>query len=289
MDFYYINNRGQKIDLSDFPYIFQSGDLLNWAYTYSTDSLVNRDITYGYKIASKSIPVKIAVLCDYTLSSDQRQKEWEEAVDYLCEVVSADVIDNKNGKLCTDTGFYLPCKVIASEKTDWRMGMPLMFNTLNMLVDKPAWIREETKEFFPQSEARKDEGLDYLYDYSYDYTAQKAGTASWYIDHYASSEFIMTIFGPCANPRILINGYPYEIFDTLESSEYIIIDSRENSVIKYLANGTTLDLYDLRAKEQSVFEPIPSGNLNLSWNGGFGFAITLFIERNEPKWKMKSS
>ncbi|MFR2850645.1 M56 family metallopeptidase, partial [Hungatella sp.] len=60
---------------------------------------------------------------------------------------------------------------------------------------------EETKEFFPQSEAGKDEGLDYLYDYSYDYTAQKEGTASWYIDHYASSEFIMTIFGPCANPR----------------------------------------------------------------------------------------
>lgn len=291
MDFYYINNRGERIDLSDYPYIFQEGDLLNWVYSYSTDSLATRDVTYGYKMAAKTIPVKVAVLCDYTIPLEERKTQWREAVDHLADVVQADVIDEKDGRLYTDTGFYLPCKIIGSEKTDWRMGLPIMFNTLTILADNPVWIREETKDFFPQSEvpAPEDGFLDYEYDYQYDYTSQKIGTSDWYIDHYQPSEFEMTIFGPCVNPRILIDGYPYEVFDTLENNEYIVIDSRQNSVIKHLSNGTVQDLYDLRAKEESVFEPIPSGYLNLSWSGLFGFEITLYIERGEPRWKTKSS
>lgn len=291
MDFYYINNRGERIDLSDYPYIFQEGNLIDWVYSYSTDSLATRDVTYGYKMAAKTIPVKVAVLCDYTIPLEERKEQWKEAVDHLADVVQADVIDGKDGRLYTDTGFYLSCKIIGSEKTDWRMGLPIMFNTLTVLSDKPVWIREETKEFFSQSEvpAPEDGFLDYEYDYEYDYTSQKIGTSDWYIDHYQPSEFKMTIFGPCVNPRILINGYPYEVFDTLESGEYLVVDSRENSVTKHLANGAVQNVYDLRAKDQSIFEPIPSGYLNISWSGAFGFEVTLYIERGEPRWKTKSS
>lgn len=291
MDFYYVNNRGERIDLSDYPYIFQEGNLLDWVYSYNTDSLATRDVTYGYKMAAKTIPVKVAVLCDYTIPLEERKEQWKEAVDHLADVVQADVIDEKDGRLYTDTGFCLYCKIIGSEKTDWRMGLPIMFNTLTVLADKPVWIREETKEFFSQSEvpAPEDGFLDYEYDYEYDYTAQKIGISDWYIDHYQANEFKMTIFGPCVNPRVLINGYPYEVFDTLEAGEYIVVDSRENSVTKHLANGTVQNVYDLRAKDQSIFEPIPSGYLNISWSGTFGFEITLYIERGEPRWRTKSS
>lgn len=291
MDFYYVNNRGDRIDLSDYPYIFQEGNLLDWVYSYNTDSLATRDVTYGYKMAAKTIPVKVAVLCDYTIPLEERKEQWKEAVDHLADVVQADVIDGKDGRLYTDTGFYLSCKIIGSEKTDWRMGLPIMFNTLTVLSDNPVWIREETKEFFSQSEVPAPENgfLDYEYDYEYDYTAQKIGISDWYIDHYQANEFTMTIFGPCTDPRILVNGYPYQVFDSLEAGEYIVIDSRDNSVVKHLVNGTTQNVYDLRAKDQSVFDPIPSGYLNISWSGLFGFEITLFIERGEPRWKTKSS
>lgn len=291
MDFYYVNNRGDRIDLSDYPYIFQEGSLLDWVYSYNTDSLATRDVTYGYKMAAKTIPVKVAVLCDYTIQMEERKEQWKEAVDHLADVVQADVIDGKDGRLYTDTGFYLSCKIIGSEKTDWRMGLPIMFNTLTVLSDNPVWIREETKEFFSQSEVAAPENgfLDYEYDYEYDYTAQKIGISDWYIDHYQANEFTMTIFGPCTDPRILVNGYPYQVFDSLEAGEYIVIDSRDNSVVKHLVNGTTQNVYDLRAKDQSVFEPIPSGYLHISWSGLFGFEITLFVERGEPRWKTKSS
>ena len=293
MDFYYINNRGQQINLSDYPYIFQSGDLLNWTYTYSTKNLVNRDITYDYKLAAKEIAVKLAVLCDYTIPLEQRRKEWEEAVDHLCEVISADVIDNKNGRLYTDTGFYMECKIIRSEKADWKMGLPIMFNTMNLLSDRPVWITEAKRSFqkIVGGSGESEAFLDYEHDYNYDYTMPYGGDVIWNVDHYAQCDFLMTIFGPCVDPRVVINGHPYQVYVTLDENEYLQIDSRPNAntVVKYAANGIQQDVYDMRAKQESVFEPIVPGNVRVVWPGDFGFDLTLFCERSEPRWKIQGS
>ena len=67
------------------------------------------------------------------------------------------------------------------------------------------------------------------------------------------------------------------------------IDSRNNKVIKYAANGTQQDLYDMRAKQESVFDPIDPGNVRVVWSGGFGFDLTLYCERSEPRWKTQNS
>ena len=78
-------------------------------------------------------------------------------------------------------------------------------------------------------------------------------------------------------------------YDELGSNDYLQIDSRNNKVIKYLSNGTRQDMYNYRAKQQSIFEPITPGNITVMWPGTYGFDLTLFCERSEPKWKMKSS
>ena len=93
----------------------------------------------------------------------------------------------------------------------------------------------------------------------------------------------MTIFGEVGNPRVSVNGHPYQVNVDLAANEYLIIDSRKNTVTKYLANGTTLNVFDKRNKAQSVFEPIPGGTLRLTWPGTFGFDLTLYEERSEPR------
>ena len=293
MDFYYINNRGIKIELSDFPYMFQSGDLLNWSYSYSTRSLATTDITSEYKMSAREIPVQLAVLCDFTIPMEQRKEEWKEAVDHLCEVISADVIDNKNGKLYTDTGFYMECKIIGSEKSDWKMGLPIMFNTMNILSDRPVWITEAKRSFqrIVSGSGESEEYLDYEHDYNYDYTMPYGGDVIWNVDHYAQCEFLMTVFRPCVDPRVVINGHPYQVYVTLNENEYLQIDSRPNAntVVKYAANGIQQDVYDMRAKQESVFEPIAAGNVRVVWPGDFGFDLTLFCERSEPRWKIQDS
>lgn len=104
------------------------------------------------------------------------------------------------------------------------------------------------------------------------------------IDHFQSSNFELIIYGPCTDPKITINNYPYQIFDTLSAGEYITVNSRAKTVTKNLGNGTMQNIFEKRAKDKSIFEPIPSGSLAVNWNGEFGFDFTVFKERSVPKW-----
>lgn len=94
----------------------------------------------------------------------------------------------------------------------------------------------------------------------------------------------MVVYGPCANPRIMIGDHIYEVRDILENDEYAVISSKSKSVEKYLANGTKQNIFYRRGTEQSVFEQIPPGNLQIHWNGEFGFDLILYKERSVPEW-----
>lgn len=157
--------------------------------------------------------------------------------------------------------------------------------TLIFLSPYGFWISQLTKSFVLQSgDPSDDAGLDYDYDYNYDYAPDVGIGRQWFVDHFASSEFIMIIFGPVTDPHININGHTYQVYDDVEAGEYIEINSRDNTVVKYRENGSTANLYDMRYKKESVFAPIPGGMNVFSWSGAFGFELMLFLERSEPKW-----
>ena len=71
----------------------------------------------------------------------------------------------------------------------------------------------------------------------------------------------MVIYGPAVDPIINIGGYPYQVYTTIETNEYLVVDSQENTVTRTLADGTIANEYDNRNFENSVFRPIPPGNL----------------------------
>ena len=176
--------------------------------------------------------------------------------------------------------WYINCYITASETTpdagSWTE------NSISIFCPRPFWVKEEKKSFFPQEEPAAQEFLDYPYDYQYDYYLGAIGIQNWARSFPFDSNFKMVIYGPVTTPRILVNGYPYQINDTLEATEYVVIDSRNNTVIKYMANETNISIFNLRNKEQSVFNKIPAGTLTLNWTGLFGFDLILFDERSEP-------
>ena len=280
MNFYYENHLGEMIDLSRFPYILQQIDWFDWKYSYD---IVNKK-TKNYCLKPKEYKSKIAIVGTPSLSYAQRKKEWEDAIDKLLKVIEADVVNEQDGKLYTDNGYYLKCKVIASQKSDWRIRNPIVYADFTILTDRPVWIQEQTKQFLPSETSEDTEGLDFPFDFEFDFAADQTGVAHWEIDHYTSSHFLMRIYGPCENPRILVNGYPYQVFTSLASGDYLEINSRKNTVIKYLANGTTENCYNSRLFYPRIFEKIPSGALTFNWSGAFGFDVVLYIERSEPKW-----
>lgn len=181
--------------------------------------------------------------------------------------------------------YYIDCYILMSStyadgNTVWTD------NDLTIYCPYPFWIREDAKEFYPQVTPEGEAFLDYPTDYDYDFYYGSPGLAKWVRDFPWDCEFRMTLYGPSINPQVTINGYSYIVYDTLDASDYITIDSRENTVVKHLANGVVKNIFDLRGKANSVFKRIPGGTLTLNWPGVWGFDLTLFEERSEPRWIM---
>ena len=96
-------------------------------------------------------------------------------------------------------------------------------------------------------------GWTFSADIPFDFTNEKRGSSSFEINHIIPSDFEMIVYGPCINPKVLINGYPYEILTTLESNEYLILNTAEQTITKYLSNGTTDNLFNVRGYDYSDF------------------------------------
>lgn len=273
---YYLNSRKEKIDLMKYPYRLITGNF----YSYEWEEITYGSRIYGFCRQFFEKELQLDVFC--------KKSEFAEAMNRLEDVIAYDRMNMKPGKLYVN-GEYLSCFVKAVKKDEWEAGIYTIV-TLTIISDKPYWIDEEAKIFYSKNVGDTGEGyhLNYPFDYPFNYTVSGIGTEQWYIDHIGSCNFKMIIYGPVTNPRILINGYPYEVYTTLEDGEYLILDTRDHTIVKYILNGTTSNLYDNRRMEQSVFDPIGPELLNITWSGTFGFDITVFIERSEPRWKISS-
>lgn len=79
----------------------------------------------------------------------------------------------------------------------------------------------------------------------------------------------------------------YEVAATLYAGEYILIDSRDHTVYRYLIDGRKQNLFNQRNKESDLFQKVPSGRCAVLWNAAaFGFDLILFQERSEPAWNL---
>ena len=133
------------------------------------------------------------------------------------------------------------------------------------------------------SESQSSGFLDFMYDFSYDYTAPVIGERFIQTDFPFESEFRMVIFGQAINPTVTINGYSYILYTTVPQGAYVIIDSRAKTIMMYNANGTRTNVFNFRNKTDSVFQKIPAGNLNITWDASFGVDLTIYHERSEPR------
>lgn len=100
----------------------------------------------------------------------------------------------------------------------------------------------------------------------------------------ASCPFRINIYGKCQDPEIKIGGHRYKVLDSIGSRELILIDSRQKTIQKQTSDGDTENIFAKRYKEESVFQPIPSGKVPVFWDRSFGFDLILYQERSEPSW-----
>lgn len=222
--------------------------------------------------------VKYKVLIDFKGKKEERAK----AAEKLFRMIETDISEMSLGKLMFK-GFYIECYVIGSNFVETLSNRTIQ-KEFTVYAPNPCWIKEENFSFERYNESPEDGYLEFPYDFPFEYTSAQKGMSTLNNDHYADTNFKMTIYGPVVNPVINIGNYPYEVNTTVEANEYLVIDSTKNAVKRTLTNGTIINEYNRRSFENSVFRPIPPGNHNVLWSGDFGWDITLYQERSEPKW-----
>ena len=273
MKLQYTASSGNNYDLNVDRLRTREANYHEWEWIFN-----GTELQYGMRVSDiAKKPAEYVTTLTFSGSHDQRNT----LIENLHEDFELDIRHQTPGRI-TWGKYYIDC-YIKSSSTAPDENLLWTDNKLTILCPYPFWIKETTRQFYPKSVPAGQVFLDYEYDYDYDFYYGNPGTAIWHRDFPFASKFALTIYGPVADPRVLINGYPYQINDTLGQVEYAVIDSRFNTIVKHDANGQPVNIFDLRDKQKSVFEPIPAGPLRVLWSGAFGFDITLFEERSEPR------
>lgn len=145
---------------------------------------------------------------------------------------------------------------------------------------------DDIKRIIVNGDTDTEDGTDFghfPHEYPWDY-AENTKSKEIMNDVIGQSPFVMTIYGKCVDPEILIGGHTYKLLSTLDKGEYVIVDSKNKTITKYTIEGETENLYNYRFKEQSIFQPIAEGRNEIYWDETFGFDLVLTSERSEPAW-----
>lgn len=284
MNFYYVNTKNERVNFYENPYIMTGTDLLDWKYT-KRDSA----ITAFYREAT-DYSMTVAILIDDYASYDELTQGYKEAANKLVDILDYDNANDVDGKLYTDTGFYMSCRIIASKKTtvQYKSGTPYQIQELTVHSEDPVWVRETKYSF----DSKKDSTYQELnYPYNYDFNLGLGAFAKTYERETSiPTDFRLEIKGECQTPRLTINGNVYEVDVHVDYNATLIISTFESATeekqiyIKY-TDGTIINALNYRNKDYNIFKKIEGSKITIETDSNIVFNLILIEKRSEPLWK----
>ena len=107
---------------------------------------------------------------------------------------------------------------------------------------------------------------------------------------YSGSPAKLVVYGPAVNPSVRLAGNLYQVDVTVPDGGYMDIDPLRRTVTVVAADGTTMDAFSKAHRGggagsgEYIFERVPVGTSEISWDNSFGFDLTLYEEEGEPAW-----
>lgn len=269
----YRNHLGEGITFGQDGFFVNENDLRDFVWNYTSKN--NRISSFHKSVVKKTLPVVIAC----TSEEDGLAKR-----NALFEVCEKDVLAKKHGKIHIGD-YYMKCFITGSKKSEYLYSNQSMKVNLTVITDFPVWVKESTTVFRKEGDVPLEEGqfLDYAYDFPFDY-AYELAMQNLINEDFVATNFRLIIYGSCSSPRIHIGGHEYLVNMDIDSGEYLIIDSSEKTIVLVRSNGEKVNCFNSRNRDSYVFEKIPVGANTVTWEGDFGFDVTLLEERSEPKW-----
>lgn len=268
----YINHFGETYAFGKDGIFVDCNELHN--YEWKITKKGNRIASLDTNVIKKKLPV--VIICDSDTAGLAARNR-------LLEVVEKDTLAMKYGKVVIGD-YYYKCFVTKSQKKDYLLSKRYMKLTLTLTTDFPFWVRENTILFRKAGTGGNGgSNLDYPHDYAFDYAS---GMSNKTLNNtgFVGTDFRMVIYGAASNPSLHISGHAYQVNCEIGSNEYLTIDSSTKKIYLTANDGTITNMFHLRSRDSYIFEPIPPGNNTVTWDGSWGFDITLLEERSEPRW-----
>ena len=227
------------------------------------------------------------------LSTSRLPRECE--VDFACdyatadalrEAADADMIAKTPGTFIAQGEWKQRGYITASEPQSIHFGY--LQTRLNAVLLDGAWWRLQGVSLLPDSSVSSD-GLDYPYDFDYDYSPPTSGGTVDTGKLYPSMPRLV-FYGAVNNPQVTIAGNKYQVNVNVPAGARVEIDGREKTVKLIASDGTTTDQFAnaLRGSGEGsgeyIFQPIPSGDHAVTWDGTFGVDVGWYDEVGEPPW-----
>ena len=268
--FIYVNHLGQRFD-EECVYLNYS-DLRD--YLWSFDTLNSRISRFYRSTTERKLPLVIV------------GKTGDEATaikNRLFEIAEADIVAMIPGKIYSGE-YYTQGYITGSAKSKYLINKRFCKLDLTLTSDDPAWYREHLHRFFPTPATAAGEGRDFPFDYSYDYKTKVRTTRNIECDSISGNAFKIVVYGEVTNPSIKIGNHEYSINGTVGTGESLLIDGLAKKITLTSQSGQQLNWFDRRNRNKYIFESIPNGVNNVSWDGSFGFDLTVIEKRSEPRW-----
>lgn len=266
----YQSSTGERVDLyCDALRVGQIKDLRSSAYSYSL----------GYRdISGVSSPAR-------EVSLDAVSRDLAN-LDEACEVFDADVSLRSPGRIIVNGGWSQRAYMAGSEPS-------LVIPTLQKIAIKTllldgVWRKPTITQYVP-SVVSGGPGLDLPTDLPFDLSPMSLAAVAENPSRLPASVKIL-IYGPATNPYVMLAGNRVQVDVTVPDGGYLEIDGITKTIIMTDANGDKTDCFDAGHRStgegsgEYVFEKLPPGSNEVSWQNSFGFDLTVYEERSIPPW-----
>lgn len=184
-------------------------------------------------------------------------------------------------------GWFQRCFVVASEVDG--IGDDFFAAKLTLVLLDGVWRRGTTTAFVPVRDSADYEFLDLPHDLPYDLgvTASRQYAIN---PGYSNSPAKLIVYGPVVNPSVRLAGNLYQVDVTVPEGGYMDINPLRRTVTVVAADGTTMDAFSKAHRGSGagsgeyIFERVPAGTSEISWDNSFSFDLTLYEEEGEPSW-----
>ena len=241
---------------------------------------------WGYTIGYRSIAAATRAARECSLSVAFLDLA---VADELRRLADRDVAMGTPGTLAID-GWTQRAYITAADPSS--ISRAHMAAKLTVVLLDGVWRKGHTDSFEQLTAAAGDgEFLDLPYDLPHDLgvpsTRRYVDIAGW-----GAAPLRFTVYGPCVNPAIRIDGNWYRVDVTVPDGGYMVVDplATPRSVTVVGPDGSVTDAFpnarrgDGLGGGEYIFQPASPGTHEVEWDRSFGFDLTWYEEEGEPPW-----